>query len=67
MGTESECSRLPSPEQLRELAAGQGVFPSDEDLQAVLGFLEAILPGLAAIERQLPPDLPPAHLEGPDE
>ena len=31
---------------LREFAARQGVEPSDEDLEAVQGFLDAILPAL---------------------
>ena len=46
----SESSRL---DFLRELAAGQGVDPSDEDLEAVLGFLDAILPELARLEELL--------------
>jgi hypothetical protein len=48
MGPES--SRL---EFLRRLAAGQGVDPSDEDLEAVLGFLDAILPELERLEELL--------------
>jgi hypothetical protein len=51
MGPES--SRL---DFLRELAAGQGVDPSDEDLDAVLGFLDAILPELARLEELLAPE-----------
>jgi len=44
---------------LRQLAARQGVEPSDEDLQAVLGFLDAILPELARLEELLePPEEP---------
>jgi hypothetical protein len=50
MGPES--SRL---DFLRELAAGQRVDPSDEDLEAVLGFLDAILPELARLEELLEP------------
>jgi len=48
-----ECSRL---ELLRKLAAGQGVEPSDEDLYAVLGFLDAIEPELARLEELLAPE-----------
>ena len=51
MGRES--SRL---DFLRDLAAGQGVDPSDEDLDAVLGFLDAILPELARLEELLEPE-----------
>jgi len=57
---DTQSSRLPSLGELRELAAWQGVFPSDEDLQAVLGFLEAILPSLAELEQGIPPAIPPA-------
>jgi len=46
---------------LRQLAARQGVFPTDEDLEAVLPFLEAIVPALEALERTIPPDTPPAE------
>jgi hypothetical protein len=48
-----------SLEQLREIAALQGVLPTDEDLEAVLGFLIRILPALEEIEEQLPPETPP--------
>jgi hypothetical protein len=50
----------PSLEFLRSLAAQQSVHPEDADLEAVLGFLRVILPALAEIERQLPPEMPPA-------
>jgi hypothetical protein len=40
---------------LRELARRQGVEPTDEDLEGVLGFLERLLPELAELERLLPP------------
>jgi hypothetical protein len=49
----SESSLLPA---LRELAQQQGVDPSDEDLEGVLGFLERILPELEELERLLPAD-----------
>jgi len=48
----------PSIEFLRATAAQQGVFPTDEDLQGVLGFLEVVLPRLAEIEERLPPGTP---------
>jgi len=44
------------PELLRELAARQGVRVSDEDLEAVRGFLDAILPELARLDADLEPD-----------
>jgi hypothetical protein len=47
-----------SPEFLRELAARQGVEPSVDDLEAVRGFLDSILPELARLEEQLEPGEP---------
>ena len=44
---------------LRELAGRQGVEPTDEDLEAVLGFLNGILPALADLEQMLPADAAP--------
>ena len=44
---------------LREIARLQGVEPTDEDLEGVLGFLERILPALAEIEERLPPETRP--------
>jgi hypothetical protein len=32
----------------------QGVVPEDADLEAVRGFLDAILPALAELERSIP-------------
>jgi hypothetical protein len=49
---EAESSRI---DFLRQLAARQGVEPSDDDLRAVLGFLEVILPDLARLEDELEP------------
>jgi hypothetical protein len=49
---EAESSRT---EFLRRLAARQGVEPSDDDLRAVLGFLDSILPELARLEEGLEP------------
>jgi hypothetical protein len=46
-------------ERLREIAALQGVSPTEEDLEGVLGFLTRILPALEAIEQRLPPETPP--------
>ena len=42
-----------SPDFLRELAARSGIEPSDDDLEAVRGFLDAILPELARLEELL--------------
>ena len=44
---------------LRELAGRQGVEPSDEDLEAVVRFLEAVLPELERLEALLPPETEP--------
>ena len=60
MGAESS-----SVDFLRQLAARQGVFPTDEDLEAVLGFLEAIVPALEELERTIPPDTAPAEASQP--
>ena len=56
MGAESS-----SLDFLRQLAARQGVFPTDEDLEAVLPFLEAIVPALEELERTFPPGTAPAE------
>ncbi len=48
-----------SVERLREIAALQGVSPTDEDLEGVLDFLTRILPALEVIEQRLPPELQP--------
>jgi hypothetical protein len=47
MGIEHESSRV---EELRGVAAALGVTPSSADLEAVLGFLDRILPELARLE-----------------
>lgn len=57
MGEKS--SPIPSLEQLRALAAAQGVHPEDEDLEGVLGFLTRVLPALADVEERLPKETPP--------
>jgi hypothetical protein len=48
-----------SLELLRRLAARQGVEPSDDDLEAARGFLDAILPELVRLEESLEPDAGP--------
>jgi hypothetical protein len=48
-----------SPEHLRQQAARAGVEAGDEDLEAVRGFLDAILPELRRIEAELDPDETP--------
>jgi hypothetical protein len=55
MGMEPQSSRV---ELLRDVAARQGVEPSDDDLEAVQSFLDAILPELARLEEQLAPEAP---------
>jgi hypothetical protein len=57
--TESNLSaNAPSIDLLREVAAQQGVSPTDEDLAAVLGFLEVVLPRLAELEGRIAPETP---------
>jgi hypothetical protein len=50
MGTPAESS---SELVLRELAARQGVRPTDEDLAAVRAFLEILLPALVDLEERV--------------
>ncbi len=45
-------------ERLREVAAAQGVSPTNEDLEAMLDFVARILPALEEIERRLSPETP---------
>ena len=45
-------------ERLREVAAAQGVSPTNEDLEAMLDFVARIVPALEEIERRLPPETP---------
>jgi hypothetical protein len=47
-----------SVSQIRELAALQGVSPTDEDIEGILDFLTRILPALQEIERRLPHEMP---------
>jgi hypothetical protein len=42
--------------QVRELAALQGISPTDDDIAGILDFLTRILPALEEIERRLPPE-----------
>ncbi len=58
MSESSPSSPAPSVEFLRAKAAQQGVFVEHDDLVAVLGFLEIVLPKLAEIEERLPPEIP---------
>jgi hypothetical protein len=44
---------------LRALVERQGVEPTDEDLEAVAGFLETIMPALEELEELLPADAAP--------
>jgi hypothetical protein len=44
---------------LRALAERQGVEPTDEDLEAVVGFLGTIMPAIAELEELLPADATP--------
>jgi hypothetical protein len=54
----SPLSQPPSIDFLRAAAARQGVAVEDEDLNAVLGFLDVVLPRLEEIERRIPPGTP---------
>lgn len=58
MNQSSPSSPTPSLDFLRTAAAQQGVFPEDEDLAGVLGFLEVVLPRLEELEQRLPPETP---------
>ena len=58
MNESSPSPATPSIDFLRAAAAQQGVSPSDEDLEGVLGFLEVILPRLEEIEGRIPPGTP---------
>lgn len=57
----------PSIGALRAAAAAQGVHPTDEDLEAVQGFLSVLLPAFAELEELVPPFLPPAGMLLPSE
>jgi hypothetical protein len=49
-------SESSSVDRLRELAEAQGVSPSDDDLEAVLDFVNRLRPALDELERRLPPE-----------
>ena len=57
---------MPSLEELRALARAQGVEPTDEDLEGVLGFLRTVLPALRELEEGTGRDVPPAGVYLPD-
>ncbi len=57
----------PSIQLLRELAARQGVEPTDDDLERVRGFLAVLLPELEKLERRVPPGIVPAGRFAPEE
>ena len=57
MGEES--SPVPSVEHLRAIAAAQGVFPDDDDLEGVMSFLTRILPALRELEERVPEEATP--------
>lgn len=44
---------------LRALCERQGVSPEDVDLEAVQGFLRAILPSVEELERLVPDEIAP--------
>jgi hypothetical protein len=57
----------PSLAVLREQAARRGVAPTDEDLEAVRGFLAVLLPAFEALELHVPADAAPAAVFRPEE
>ena len=62
----AESTPVPSLEELRALARAQGVEPTDEDLEGVLGFLRTVLPALRELEEGTGRDVPPAGVYLPD-
>ena len=54
-----DSSDLSELDVLRALCERQGVRPEDADLQAVQGFLRAILPALVELERAIPDEITP--------
>ena len=62
----SDSTPLPSLAELRALARLQGVEPTDDDLEGVLGFLATVLPTLRALEEQTERGVPPAGMYLPD-
>jgi hypothetical protein len=57
---------MPTIAELRAMALVQGVDPTDEDLEGVLGFLRTVLPSLRELEQQTARDVPPAGMYLPD-
>jgi hypothetical protein len=57
MGEES--SPVPAVEHLRAIAASQGVFPDDDDLEGVMSFLTRVLPALRELEERVPEEATP--------
>jgi len=62
----SDSIPLPALAELREQACRQGVDPTDADLEAVLGFLETVLPTLRELEEATSRAVPPAGMFLPD-
>lgn len=62
----SDSIPLPSLADLRAQARRQGVEPTDEDLEAVLGFLRTVLPALQELEEGTGREVPPAGLYLPE-
>ena len=58
---------VPSIGELRARAAEQGVYPTDEDLERVRGFLSVLLPALVELERLVHGETVPAGLFVPAE
>lgn len=52
----------PSIEHLRSVAALRDIHPSDDDLAAVQGFLEVLLPAFSELERLTPDGTVPAGM-----
>ena len=57
----------PTVEELRAIAAREGVHPTDADLEAVRGFLRVLLPQFRALEAIVPADTVPAAMFLPHE
>ena len=53
---------VPSLDYLREAAALQGVYPNDEDLEAVRGFLAVLLPAFTELDSLIPRGTVPAAM-----
>ena len=51
----------PSPAELRRIAETHGVTPTEEDLEAVRGFLAVLLPAFEELVRLAPPPAAPGE------